>query len=305
MRLSQFSTTDATKNWGVDTPTVAHFDHLLAAYGDFVYCQGISEETIQKRNRVDGSLVWQKDFNIGYDRYGAAKILVDNQGNIYTQKNGNVYKYNSDGNLVWTCDVVEGDTGNIVLGDVMIDGSKLVGYSSTKIYTISSSGVVGLVIEDSDLTDIVSRHILKLDSTGDILVSFEEGSYGYFRTKKYDGYAGQLVWKKNFTGFTGSICFDSADNVWVANPVYTVWTDEDTWHTRLHKLGKNTGNTLLDSLIYTPNAVDILSISNNNIAVIYYSAPTLLIEIRDSNAILLASQTYGNITRYNSAVITV
>jgi len=302
MRLSQFSTTDATKNWGVDTPTVAHFDHLLAAYGDFVYCQGISEETIQKRNRVDGSLVWQKDFYIysasALNRLG--KILVDNQGNLYTQKNGNVYKYNSDGNLVWTCDVVEEDATNLVLKDLIIDGSKiLVVYD--KIYVINSSGTVELVIEDAQIDSYqVVYGDFKINSDGDIVAPVAIG-VGAYAVRKYDGSDGSTLWTSSLTIATGvGLCFDTSGNVWVV-------AISGALRSYLYKLGKNTGNTLITSVDTIAYPQAILPVSNGNIVVIGYNSGTdvLMIDIRDGNAIQLDSETHSNITKYNSAVITV
>ena len=292
MRLSQFTTTDGTKNWGIDTSTVADFDHLLAAYGDYVYCQGDSEETIQKRNRVDGSLVWQKNFNI----YGAAtqKILVDNQGNIYTQKSGNVYKYNSDGNLVWTCDVVEEDATNLVLKDLIIDGSKiLVVYD--KIYVINSSGTVELTIENSG-----AYGDCKINSDGDIVAPVAIGG-GTYAVRKYDGSDGSTLWTSSFAiAFPEvGLCFDTSGNVWVvATSVASSY---------LYKLGKNTGNTLITSVDTIVNPQAILPVSNGNIVVIGYNSGTdvLMIDIRDGNAIQLDSETHSNITEYNSAVIAV
>ena len=292
MRLSQFTTTDGTKNWGIDTSTVAKFDHLLAAYGDYVYCQGDSEETIQKRARVDGSLVWQKNFNI----YGAAtqKILVDNQGNIYTQKSGNVYKYNSDGNLVWTCDVVEEDATNLVLKDLIIDGSKiLVVYD--KIYVINSSGTVELTIEDS-----VADGDFKINSDGDIVAPVAIGG-GTYAVRKYDGSDGSTLWTSSLTIEVAGVglCFDTSGNVWV------VATSGAASY--LYKLGKNTGNTLITSVDTIAYPQAILPVSNGNIVVIGYNSGTdvLTIDIRDGNAIQLYSETHSNITEYNSAVIAV
>lgn len=294
MRLSQFTTADGTKNWGVDTSTVADFDHLLAAYGDYVYCQGDSEETIQKRARVDGSLVWQKNFNI----YGAAtqKILVDNQGNIYTQKSGNVYKYNSDGNLVWTCDVVEEDATNLVLKDLIIDGSKiLVVYD--KIYVINSSGTVELTIEDS-----VADGDFKINSDGDIVAPVHIGG-GTYAVRKYDGSDGSTLWTTSSLNiaFTGvGLCFDTSGNVWVV-------AISGALRSNLYKLGKNTGNTLITSVDTIAYPQAILPVSNGNIVVIGYNSGTdvLTIDIRDGNAIQLYSETHSNITEYNSAVIAV
>lgn len=300
MRLSQFSTTDGTKNWGVDTSTVADFDHLLAAYGDYVYCQGDSEETIQKRARVDGALVWQKDFNI----YGATtqKILVDNQGNIYTQKAGNVYKYNSDGNLVWTCDVVAEDATNLVLKDLIIDGSKiLVVYD--KIYVINSSGEVELTIEDAQIGSVVYGDF-KINSEGDIIGSIQQGE-GHYYVRKYAGSDGSTLWTSSLTiAVVGvGLCFDISGNVWVVAKRGVV----EVATSNLYKLGKNTGNTLITSVdtIAYPQAV--FPVSNGNIVVIGYNSGTdvLTIDIRDSNAIQQAVQTHNNITEYNSAVIVV
>lgn len=297
MRLSQFTTGDGTKNWGIDTSTVADFDHLLAAYGDYVYCQGDSEETIQKRARVDGSLVWQKNFNI----YGAAtqKILVDNQGNIYTQKSGNVYKYNSDGNLVWTCDVVEEDATNLVLKDLIIDGSKiLVVYD--KIYVINSSGTVELVIEDAQIGSVVYGDF-KINSDGDIVAPVAIGG-GTYAVRKYDGSDGSTLWTSSLTiEFPGvGLCFDTSGNVWVV-------ATSGALSSNLYKLGKNTGNTLITSVDTIAYPQAILPVSNGNIVVIGYNSGTdvLMIDIRDGNAIQLDSETHSNITEYNSAVIAV
>ncbi len=296
MRLSQFTTGDGTKNWGIDTSTVADFDHLLAAYGDYVYCQGDSEETIQKRARVDGSLVWQKNFNI----YGAAtqKILVDNQGNIYTQKSGNVYKYNSDGNLVWTCDVVEEDATNLVLKDLIIDGSKiLVVYD--KIYVINSSGTVELVIEDAQIGSVVYGDF-KINSDGDIVAPVSIGG-GAYAVRKYDGSDGSTLWTSSLTVELAGVglCFDTSGNIWVVATSYV--------SSYLYKLGKNTGNTLITSVDTIAYPKAILPVSNGNIVVVGYNSGTdvLTIDIRDGNAIQLDSETHSNITEYNSAVIAV
>ena len=298
MRLSQFTTGDGTKNWGIDTSTVADFDHLLAAYGDYVYCQGDSEETIQKRARVDGSLVWQKNFNI----YGAAtqKILVDNQGNIYTQKSGNVYKYNSDGNLVWTCDVVEEDATNLVLKDLIIDGSKiLVVYD--KIYVINSSGTVELTIEDAQIGSVVYGDF-KINSDGDIVAPVAILDGRAYAVRKYDGSDGSTLWTSSLTiELPGvGLCFDTSGNVWVV-------AISGDLSSNLYKLGKNTGNTLITSVDTIAYPQAILPVSNGNIVVIGYNSGTdvLMIDIRDGNAIQLDSETHSNITEYNSAVIAV
>lgn len=285
MRLSQFSTADATKNWGVDTSTVADFDHLLAAYGDYVYCQGDSEETIQKRARVDGALVWQKDFNI----YGATsqKILVDNQHNIYTLKNKIIYKYNSDGNLVWSYDTEYGfDT--IYLKDVMPDGSKIAIGHFKKIIILNSSGAVSLEIDDSDIQWASS---VKFDSNGDVLSVVD----GPNMLRKYNGTTGAVLWTTTAT-VPNLFCIDISNNIW------TIVS------TNLAKIGKNTGNVLVTS-VDTPTAKvqEILPVSNGNIAVISYNSGTdvLTIDIRDGNAIQLDSENHANITEYNSAVIAV
>lgn len=300
MRLSQFSTTDGTKNWGVDTSTVANFDHLLAAYGDYVYCQGNSEETIQKRARVDGSLVWEKDFNI----YGNTfqKILVDNQGNIYTQKAGNVYKYDSDGDLVWTCDVIAEDATNLLLKDVMPDGSKIL-VVFDKIYVISS-GELELTIEDAQL-GVVLYGDFKINSEGDIIGSIQQGGI-YYYVRKYDGSDGSTLWTSSLIIPVAGVglCFDTSGNVWV---VAKSGSPAGPTSSNLYKLGKNTGNTLITSVDTIAYPQAILPISNGNIVVICYNSGTdvLTIDIRDGNAIQLDSENHANITEYNSAVIAV
>lgn len=296
MRLSQFTTTDGTKNWGIDTSTVANYDHLLAAYGDYVYCQGDSEETIQKRARADGALVWQKDFNI----YGHTwqKILVDNQGNIYTQKSGNVYKYNSDGNLIWTCDVIAENAGNLPLKDCMIDGSKIAVATVGYIYIINSSGEVELTITDGEY---YPSEPVKFDSVGDVVVLIYNTEGMAYMPRKYNGITGAILWtSSNLVGGALTLCVDISNNVWAFKYL--------TGNYYLVKLGKNTGNVLTTSAdTMTATVQEILPVSNGNIAVVSYNSGTdvLTIDIRDSNAIQLDSETHSNITEYNSAVIAV
>lgn len=292
MRLSQFTTEDGTKNWGIDTSTVANYDHLLAAYGSYVYCQGDSEETIQKRARVDGALVWQKDFFT--DGSLNQKILVDNQGNIYTSKNGNVYKYNSDGDLVWTCDVIAADATDMFLKDCMVDGSKILviknggGYA----YVINSSGVVALTITDADI-DAYYTYKFKFDSTGDIIIKVSVAMAGYIR--KYDVDDGSVLWTSGSVASYPTV--DTSDNIWAINA-----------DGKLVKIGKNTGNVLVASAdVMTADVQELLPVSNGNIIVVSYNSGTdvLTIDIRDENAIQLDSETHADITEYNSAVITV
>jgi hypothetical protein len=292
MRLSQFETNLGTKNWGVDTPTVAGFSQLLGGYGAYIYCQGTSEETLQKRNRVDGSLVWEKDFNIENDT--TQKILVDGLGNIYTQKAGNIYKYDSDGNLVWTCDVIPADATELHLTNVMADGSKIIALNATtyKSYILNSSGVVGINIAHGNTV-----YSVLFDSNSDVIALLLVPAVRVLR--KYKGTTGAVLWTAiKDSGALSCFCVDTDDNLWMAylNTNYY-----------LGKIGGNTGNLLLSSVDTFTNVQEILPISNGNIAVVMYDSGTdvLSIDIRDGNAVQQAIETHSDITAYNSAIITV
>ena len=282
MRLSQFTTEDGTKNWGIDTSTVPNFDHLLAAYGDYVYCQGTLEESIQKRARVDGALVWQKDFPIGVP-VGTfyPRIMVDGLGNIYTTKTGTINKYDSNGDFLWTHDLDPVDKVHLL--DVMHDGSKvLIATYTDKVYILNSAGEIALDLD----VEVDGEKGGALDSDGNFIVTVTT-------VRKYNGVTGAQIWTTVPTPLSHH-CVDPSSNYWVAST------------TRVIKLGKNTGNWLLDLNIFT-NIVKILPISNGNIAVIMYDDGTdvLTIDIRDSNGIQLIEKTHSGITEYNDAVITV
>lgn len=299
MRLSQFSTSDGTKNWGIDTSTVAGYNQLLTAYGDYVYCQGSVEGAVQKRNRVDGSLVWQKDFILRGSSVG--QIMVDNQQNLYTIDEGVVYKYDSDGNLTWSYDTEDSEPNYLYLRDISADGTRIlvcrlgsvIAGHYGKMYVLTSAGALYWSISPEEY---VTFDPAKFDSNKDI-VAYISGGY----MRKYSGTDGTQIWEKT-SGTLEYIAIDISDNIWTMSAASSG---------NITKLGKNTGNTLLQSAdTFTRAAGDywyLFPVSNGNIAFVRYdvSETGIIIDIRDSNAIQQETETHENITAFNSAVITV
>ena len=296
MRLSQFVTTDGTKNWGIDTSTVAGYNAILAASGDYVYCQGSSEQTIQKRNRVDGSLVWQKDFVTG----SAQPIKVDLSHNLYTLSAGVLRKYDSNGNLLWSYDTEDAQPTYVGIRDISADGSKILLCRMgdffvpffEKMYVVNSSGVL---VWSKQLERYSSLNPAVFDSNNDIVALNTA-----LEVRKYSGTDGTEIWLyENNNVSTSGLCVDISDNVWLLAAG------------KITKLGKNTGNVLLQSAdTFTFASGDywyLFPVSNGNIAFVRYdvSETDIVIDIRDGNAIQQEEETHADITAFNSAVITV
>ena len=294
MRLSQIEVNELTKNWGITIPTVANYNWILAAKGQYVYCQGASEGSIQKRARADGSLIWEKDFNVSYL---SREILVDSQQNLYTSSGGNVYKYDNDGDILWTKDVIEGSTDDVILQHISSaeDEILVIGRDGSKLYILSAStGEILLTISNAYLP--VRHH--KFLSSGDI-VGFSTLS-PYYRIKRWARSDGSIIWTSTSSfEITATITIDADDNIWAirySSPNYYI-----------SKISKSTGNELLATSIGTLRSSFHFYSSDNSIVLGIYNDSTDVLTINKydvDTGVLLATQDFSNITAYNNAVIT-
>ena len=297
MRLSQIEVNELTKNWGITIPTVANYNWILAAKGQYVYCQGASEGSIQKRARADGSLIWEKDFNVS-DL--SREILVDSQQNLYTSSGGNVYKYDNDGDILWTKDVIEGSTNDVILqhissaeDEILVTG--FVGGSNRVFILSASTGEILLTIADKCAN---TRRSSKFLSSGDI-VGFSTLS-PYYRIKRWARSDGSIIWTSTSSfEITATITIDADDNIWAirySSPNYYI-----------SKISKSTGNELLATFIGTLRSSFHFYSSDNSIVLGIYNDSTDVLTINKydvDTGVLLATQDFSNITAYNNAVIT-
>ena len=286
MRLSQIEVNELTKNWGITIPTVANYNWILAAKGQYVYCQGASEGSIQKRARADGSLIWEKDFNVSYL---SREILVDSQQNLYTSSGGNVYKYDNDGDILWTKDVIEGSTDDVVLQHISSAEDEILVTGSKPYILSASTGEILLTI--SNTYSAVRHH--KFLSSGDIV-----GSDG--RLKRWARSDGSIIWKSTRSfEIPATITIDADDNIWAisySSPNYYI-----------SKFSKSTGNELLATFIGTRLSSFHFYSSDNSIVLGIYNDSTDILTINKydvDTGVLLATQDFSNITAYNNAVIT-
>jgi len=294
MRLSQIEVNELTKNWGITIPTVTNYNWILAAKGQYVYCQGASEGSIQKRARADGSLIWEKDFNVSYSSYLSREILVDSQQNLYTSSGDNVYKYDNDGDILWTKDVIEGSTEDVILQHISSAEDEIL-VTGPCLYILSAStGEILLTISNAYIT--VRRH--KFLSSGDI-VGFSALS-PYYRIKRWARSDGSIIWTST-SGYeiTATITIDADDNIWAirySSPNYYI-----------SKFSKSTGNQLLATSIGTLLSSFHIYSSDNSIVLGIYNDSTDVLTINKydvDTGVLLATQDFSNITAYNNAVIT-
>ena len=294
MRLSQIEVNELTKNWGITIPTVTNYNWILAAKGQYVYCQGASEGSIQKRARADGSLIWEKDFNVSYSSYLSREILVDSQQNLYTSSGDNVYKYDNDGDILWTKDVIEGSTEDVILQHISSAEDEIL-VTGPCLYILSAStGEILLTISNAYIT--VRRH--KFLSSGDI-VGFSPWSPGH-RIKRWARSDGSIIWTST-SGYeiTATITIDADDNIWAirySSPNYYI-----------SKISKSTGNELLATSIGTLLSSFHIYSSDNSIVLGIYNDSTDVLTINKydvDTGVLLATQDFSNITAYNNAVIT-
>jgi len=265
MRLSQIEVNELTKNWGITIPTVANYNWILAAKGQYVYCQGASEGSIQKRARADGSLIWEKDFNVSYL---SREILVDSQQNLYTSSGGNVYKYDNDGDILWTKDVIEGSTEDVILQHISSaeDEILVTGYdeSNFNLYVLSAStGEILLTISNAYLG--VRHH--KFLSSGDIV-----GSDG--RLKRWARSDGSIIWTStssffDFQTVPATITIDADDNIWA------IRSGGSNYY--ISKISKSTGNELLATFIGTRLSSFHFYSSHNSIVLGSYNDSTDLL----------------------------
>lgn len=291
MRLAEFNVNTLAKNWGVDIPDIAT-ENVLGAYGDYVYVQGESEGTIQKRKRTDGSLVWEKDFALDLDAGKLPNIAVDNQYNIYTVYNRYLYKYNDSGSLLWSSEIdANAMVPNTVLA-VSKDGNYIAVYGISQRYAVifNSDGTIKLTIDIDSGGSGYLIGFLRFDSENNIIASTDYDQYGNEIVKKFLISDGSKLWEKG--RFMANI--DINDNVWCISHVGN-----------LEKLGKNTGNILATSNESDYNNVqDIQGLSNGDMLVVMYDGGTDTITLRrvDQNTNILASQDYTNITSFSRTI---
>ena len=290
-RLAQFSSSELTRNWVKEIPTTGYCVYL-ACRGDYVYVQGTSEETVQKRNRINGELVWQKSFNIEAPaEYNDVNIRVDNSYNIYTTKNGHLYKYNDDGNLLWDANVETPGTYPLQIFCLSQDGTRIMlrGVDGKKIYTYKTADGT----KDVEFTPTIQNENLimtysgKLDSTKNIIL-YVYGSYGSdsrFYMQKWDSTGTTLQWQVILSNnnLYDMLEVDIDDNVWIV--VQGV----------IRKYAKNTGNVLAQSS-QTDCYGFLKALSNGDIVEVLQSSSTLRIRRFNTNAVLQTTQTYSNVS---------
>jgi len=288
-RLAQFSSSELTRNWVKEIPTTGYCIYL-ACKGDYVYVQGTSEETVQKRKRINGELVWQKSFKIeATAEVNDVNIRVDNSYNIYTTKNGHLYKYNDDGNLLWDANVETPGTYPLQIFCLSQDGTRIMlrGVDGKKIYTYKTADGT----KDVEFTPAIQNENLimtyfgEFDSTKSIILHVN-GSYGSdydrYYLQKWDSTGATLQWQVMF--LAEGLEVDIDDNVWITSSQGVIY-----------KFAKNTGNVLAQSS-QTDCHGFLKALSNGDIVEVSQSSSTLRIRRFNTNAVLQTTQTYSNVS---------
>lgn len=298
MRLGQFTGNALTRNWVREIPTVANYIYL-ASRGEYVYVQGSSEGTVQKRRRVDGELIWQRDMMTegGNSAWGYANIAVDSSYNIYTTKDRYLYKHDDNGNQVWAVQVEEAESGRNLIFSISPDMTRimLLGTDSKKILSYRTLDGV----KDVEFTP-VEQHGYTLfrlyegtyDSQNNFIIRGEwdiipTGSV--YLIMKYDNSGTLKFWQKNCMYYNYNyriISVDKEDNIWTLTAPKT-----------LSKLGKNTGNVLCSN-ISDDNFNQILSLSNGDVVTIFCDtvSDTLTMNRYNTNAVLQKTETHTGVT---------
>lgn len=294
MRLGQFGGMDLAKAWATDVDVVGTL-RLLAASGDYVYTQGASEQTVSKRTRASGEVLWTRDFLTDDGAY--ANIAVDAAGNVYTLAANDLHQYDADGDLVYTHEGAgAGGTGSYLAG-ISPDGTRIAVVVSTalhwfvNVYEPGDENIIcsfrpthGTYGDNGEITD------LAFDSDNNIAVIGRYGAgpgYSYFAHKFTD--LGAQVWIASTMacdGAGGGIAFDVDGNVWVIR------------HTTFYplKLGKNTGAVLLTGATAYEHTVAINALSNGDLVLVQHTGTTMTLTRINSLAAEQAEEAYTDVT---------
>ena len=298
MRLGQYSSSALSRNWVREIPRVAYCVYL-ASKGDYVYVQGSSEGSVQKRRRTDGNLIWQKDMMIDVGEIAQVNntnIAVDCNYNIYTTKDCYLYKYDENGNLIWDIkveDTVEGC--RTIIFSVSADGTRIMlrSVNRKKIYsykTIDGTKDVEFTPEIPNYT-IYSIYYGEYDSNNNFIIDIYIQKVGTPRfILKYNSTGTERLWynwiSSGYINLGGKpIAVDKEDNVWsfrVENNVR-----------KLVKFSRNTGNIMCSA---SDEGTMLVPLSNGDVATASLQSNVMTLNRFNTNAELQKTETYNGVT---------
>jgi len=295
MRLGQYSSSALSRNWVREIPSVAYCVYL-ASKGDYVYVQGSSEGSVQKRRRTDGNLIWQKDMMLDVGKlagYEDTNIAVDCNYNIYTTKNCYLYKYDENGNLLWDIKVEDKITYRNVIFSVSADGTRIMLRDTTgeKIYSYKT--IDGT--KDVEFTPSIPEEDIRFlfygeyDSQMNFIIGIQRES-GEQILVKFNSSGLNNIWALGDLVFTRvgirSFGVDKDDNVWAFRKI--------SYDPKiLIKIGKYSGNILCS--VNTEGTM-LVPLSNGDVATASLQSNVMTLNRFNTNAELQKTETYNGVT---------
>lgn len=307
MRLGQFGGMDLAKAWATDVDVVGTL-RLLAASGDYVYTQGATEQTVSKRTRASGEVLWTRDFLTDAGAY--ANIAVDAAGNVFTLAGNDLHQYDADGDLVYTH--TNAGAGGIVshLAGISPDGTRIAVIVHTAVYAFVNVWAPG---EENVIGSFRPTHIthgdtkeitdLAFDADNNIAVMARynptpPGTEAFYAVHKYTD-LGALVWATGLLCKHYGLTFDVSGNVWAVH--------YDTFYPL--KFGKNTGAVLLTGAKAYEHTVAINALSNGDLVLVQHTGTTMTLTRINSLAAEQAEEAYTDVTavytRYGKRAVVV
>lgn len=297
MRLGQYSSSALSRNWVREIPSVAYCVYL-ASKGDYVYVQGSSEGSVQKRRRTDGNLIWQKNMMIDVGEIAQVNntnIAVDCNYNIYTTKDCYLYKYDENGNLLWDIKVEDTVEGSItIIFSVSADGTRIMLRDTTgeKIYsykTIDGTKDVEFTPEIPNYT-IESIYYGEYDSNNNFIIDLidKDGTPRFIL--KYNSTGTERLWydwiSSGYIYLGGKgIAVDKEDNVWSFR--------EENKVRKLVKFSRSTGNIMCSA---SDEGTILVALSNGDIVTASLQDNVLTLNRFNTNAELQKTETYDGVT---------
>lgn len=317
VRLSEFGSYNLTKAWTREVPKVEN-QKILAVAGDYVYVGGTSEETVQKRLRTNGDIVWSETRLMDlWDEGYTSRIIVDSNYNMYTSKGDMLYKYNDAGVLQWD---TQTDTDAIQICAISSDETYLLCKKGESIWlprkvavinTSTGAEVVSFAIV-IDETNAAISYSSMFDGDNNLIIccgmSGDTNKNGITSVYKYD-IAGEYKWHANYIGVFGSFSFhaDEPNRQYIAVDIdNNIWAYQSSPFSdvNIRKLGRDSGNVLAsEELTTTPKGVFALS-TGDIITVHYdYSENELTLRRYNTNIALQNTEVHTDITEYYRTVV--